>query len=106
VIISGGENISSPEIEDVLYQHAAVLECAVIGVPHEKWGETPIALIVLRSGLTPSEDEIVAFCRDKMAHFKCPTTIEFVSELPRTATGKLQKFRLREQYWKDARRVN
>jgi fatty-acyl-CoA synthase len=105
VIISGGENISSPEIEDALYQHPAVLECAVIGVPHEKWGETPIALIVLRSGEMPSEDDLLAFCREKLAHFKCPTKIEFVRELPRTATGKLQKFRLREQYWDGSRKV-
>ena len=107
VIISGGENISSPEIEDVLYQHAAILECAVIGVPHEKWGETPLALIVLRTGETPTEGEIIEHCRERLAHFKCPTSVEFVTELPRTATGKLQKFRLRERYWQGAsRRVN
>jgi fatty-acyl-CoA synthase len=99
VIISGGENISSPEIEDALYQHPAVLECAVIGVPHEKWGETPKALVVLRSGHAETEQELIDFCRGSMAHFKCPTSIDFVQELPRTATGKLQKFRLREQYW-------
>ena len=99
VIISGGENISSPEIEDVLYQHTSVLECAVIGVPSEKWGETPKALIVLRSGQSPSETEIIDFCRERMAHFKCPSSVEFVDELPRTATGKLQKFRLRDAYW-------
>jgi len=107
VIISGGENISSPEIEDVLYQHPAVLECAVIGIPHEKWGETPMALVVLRSGATPSEQDLLGFCRNRLAHFKCPTEVRFVSELPRTATGKLQKFRLREQYWGNtARKVN
>ena len=101
VIISGGENISSPEIEDVLYQHPGVLECAVIGVPHEKWGETPKALVLLREGHEAGEGDLIAFCREHLAHFKCPTSIEFVSELPRTATGKLQKFRLREQYWQD-----
>jgi fatty-acyl-CoA synthase len=107
VIISGGENISSPEIEDVLYQHPAVLECAVIGVPHEKWGETPLALVVLRSGTTPGEQDLLAFCRDRLAHFKCPSAVRFVDELPRTATGKLQKFRLRERYWTGTgRRVN
>ena len=99
VIISGGENISSPEIEDALYQHSAVLECAVIGVPDEKWGETPKALIVLRSGPAPSEADLIAFCRERLAHFKCPTSVEFVTELPRTVTGKLQKFKLRERYW-------
>ncbi len=106
VIISGGENISSPEIEDALYQHPAVLECAVIGVPHEKWGETPIALVVLRSGATPSAEELIDFCRERLAHFKCPTRIDFVEELPRTATGKLQKFRLRESFWEEGRKVN
>jgi fatty-acyl-CoA synthase len=107
VIISGGENISSPEIEDALYQHKAVLECAVIGVPHEKWGETPKALVVLRSGNTPTEQELIDFCRSRLAHFKCPTSVEFIDALPRTATGKLQKFRLREQYWQAGdRRVN
>ncbi len=106
VIISGGENISSPEIEDTLYQHPAVLECAVIGIRHEKWGETPMALVVLRSGATPSEQDLLDFCRDKLAHFKCPTRVDFVVELPRTATGKLQKFRLREQYWEGSRKIN
>jgi fatty-acyl-CoA synthase len=99
VIISGGENISSSDIEAVLYEHAAVIECAVIGVPHEKWGETPKALVVTREGESLDEAELIAFCRDKMAHFKCPTSIEFLSELPRTATGKLKKFVLREKYW-------
>lgn len=106
VIISGGENISSPEVEDALYQHPAVLECAVIGVPHEKWGETPKALIVLREGESPDQAELLEFCRARLAHFKCPSSVEFVSALPRTVTGKLQKFKLRESYWKGARRVS
>jgi fatty-acyl-CoA synthase len=107
VIISGGENISSPEVEDALYKHPAVLECAVIGVPHEKWGETPKALIVLRSGMTATEQEILEFSRAHLAHFRCPTSVDFVEALPRTATGKLQKFVIREQYWKGVeRRVN
>jgi len=107
VIISGGENISSAEIEDALYQHPAVLECAVIGVPHEKWGETPLALIVARAGHSPQAEEILAFCRARLAHFKCPSTVEIVADLPRTATGKLQKFRLRDQYWgSKQRKVN
>ncbi len=106
VIISGGENISSPDIEACLYRHPAVLECAVIGVPHEKWGETPKALIVLRAGQAATEAAIIAFCREHMAHFKCPTSVEFVSSLPRTVTGKLQKFKLREAYWRGQRRVN
>jgi len=107
VIISGGENISSPEIEDALYRHPAVLECAVIGVPSEKWGETPKAVIVLREGASCTEDEIIAFTREHLAHFKCPTSVDFVESLPRTVTGKLQKFVLREHYWAGVeRRVN
>ena len=105
VIISGGENISSPDIEDALYRHPAVMECAVIGVPHEQWGETPKALIVLREGESATEAEIIAFCREQLAHFKCPTSVEFRDELARTATGKLQKFKLREPYWEGERRV-
>jgi fatty-acyl-CoA synthase len=99
VIISGGENISSPEIEDALYKHPSVLECAVIGVPHEKWGETPKALVVLRDGANIDEKALIAFTREHLAHFKCPTSIEFIEALPRTATGKLQKFVLRDKYW-------
>jgi fatty-acyl-CoA synthase len=107
VIISGGENISSPEIEDALYKHPAVLECAVVGVPSEKWGETPKALVVLRDGQKVTEEEMISFSRDHLAHFKCPTSVEFVDSLPRTATGKLQKFVIREKYWgHGARRVN
>ena len=105
VIISGGENISSPDIEDALYRHPAVMECAVIGVPHDKWGETPKALVVLRRGMNATEAEIIGFCRERLAHFKCPTSVEFRDELPRTATGKLQKFKLREPYWEGERRV-
>ena len=89
----------------MLYKHPAVLECAVIGVPHERWGETPKALVVQRDGAAATEAELIAFCRDQMAHFKCPTSVEFRPELPRTATGKLQKFKLREPYWQGDRRV-
>ena len=107
VIISGGENVSSIEVEDTLYKHPAVLEAAVIGVPHEQWGETPLAAVVLRAGAQATDRELIAFCRDRMAHFKAPTRIEFVGALPRTATGKLKKFELREQYWAGkTRRVN
>ncbi|MDI1447981.1 long-chain-fatty-acid--CoA ligase [Polyangium sp. 6x1] len=107
VIISGGENISSPEVEGVLYRHEAVLECAVIGVPSEKWGETPKAIVVLRAGKSVKAEELIAFTREHLAHYKCPTSIDFVPALPRTATGKLQKFVLREQYWKGyTRRVH
>ncbi len=88
----------------MLYRHPSVLECAVIGIPHEKWGETPMALIVSREGANIDEAEVIAHCRDNMAHFKCPTSVQFVDALPRTATGKLQKFRLREEFWNDGGR--
>jgi acyl-CoA synthetase (AMP-forming)/AMP-acid ligase II len=107
VIITGGENVSSIEVEDCLFQHAAVAEVAVIGVPHEKWGETIKALVVLRSGATASEGDLMEHCRSRMAHYKCPTSIELRDALTRTATGKLQKFKLREPYWSGrTRRVN
>lgn len=105
VIISGGENISSPEIEAVLYRHPAVLDCAVIGVPDEKWGETPKAFVVLREDARVSDDELSDFCRENLAHFKCPTRFEVIAELPRTATGKLKKYTLREKEWENASRL-
>ena len=99
VIITGGENVSSIEVEDVLFSHPAVAEVAVIGVPSEKWGETIKALVVLAEDEKATEDELIAWCKDKAAGYKAPTTIEFRDELARTATGKLQKFKLREPYW-------
>jgi fatty-acyl-CoA synthase len=99
VIISGGENVSSVEVEDCLYQHAAVSEVAVIGVPDAKWGETVKALVVVRQGSGVSEADLIEHCRGRLAHFKCPTSVELRDALPRTATGKLQKFKLREPYW-------
>ena len=107
VIITGGENVSSIEVEDCLFQHPAVAEAAVIGVPDEKWGETIKALVVLRPGATATERELIEHCRIRMAHYKCPTSVELREALVRTATGKLQKFKLREPYWTGrARRVN
>jgi acyl-CoA synthetase (AMP-forming)/AMP-acid ligase II len=107
VIISGGENVSSVEVEDCLYQHPAVAEVAIIGVPHERWGETVKALVVLRDGQQASEADLIAHCRDRLAHYKCPTSVELRDALPRTATGKLQKFKLRAPYWEGyGRRVN
>jgi fatty-acyl-CoA synthase len=99
VIITGGENVSSIEVEDCLYQHPAVAEVAVIGVPDEKWGETVKALVVVRQGSTVTEAELIAHSRDRMAHFKAPTSVEFRDALDRTATGKLQKYKLRQRYW-------
>ena len=104
VIISGGENVSSIEVDDALYGHPAIAEAAVIGVPDDRWGETVKALVVLRPGVEPSEADVIECCRGRLAHFKCPTTVEFRESLPRTATGKLQKFRLRQPYWEGRER--
>jgi len=107
VIITGGENVSSIEVEDCLFQHPAVAEVAVIGVPDEKWGETIKALVVLRPGVPATEKDLMEHCRSRMTHYKCPTSVEIRDALVRTATGKLQKFKLREPYWAGrARRVN
>ncbi|MGZ4454801.1 MAG: AMP-binding protein [Nocardioides sp.] len=99
VIITGGENVSSIEVEDVLFSHPAVAEVAVIGVPSEKWGETIKALVVLEKGQEATEADLIAWCKDKAAGYKAPTSVEFRDELARTATGKLQKFKLRAPYW-------
>lgn len=96
IIISGGENISTIEVEGVLYQHPAVAEAAVVAKPDEKWGETPCAFVALKEEAKSSEEELIQFCRDNLAHFKCPKKIVF-AELPKTSTGKIQKFILREQ---------
>ncbi len=95
VIISGGENISSVEVEGVLVRHAAVQEAAVVGLPDNKWGEAPHAFVVLKPGATATSDDLRTFVRERLAHFKCPHTVTFVTELPKTATGKIQKFVLR-----------
>ncbi|WP_367717547.1 acyl-CoA synthetase [Nitratireductor sp. GISD-1A_MAKvit] len=96
IIISGGENISSIEVEDALYKHPAVAACGVVAKADEKWGETPVAFVELKPGSTVSADEIIAHCRSLLARFKCPKTVVF-AEIPKTSTGKIQKFRLREQ---------
>ena len=96
IIISGGENISSVEVEDVLYRHPDVLEAAVVARPDEKWGETPCAFVTLKPGRSLTEDALIAFCRDNMARFKVPKTVVF-DELPKTSTGKIQKFVLRDR---------
>ncbi len=98
IIISGGENISSIEVEQTIAAHPAVLECAVIGIPHEHWGERPKAFVTLNEGASASGDEIIAFCRDRLAHFKCPDAVDF-GPLPKTSTGKVQKFVLRDHEW-------
>ena len=95
IIISGGENISSIEVEQAIAAHPAVLECAVIGIPHPHWGERPKAFVTLNEGAAASPEEIIAFCRERLAHYKCPDSIEF-GPLPKTSTGKTQKFVLRQ----------
>jgi fatty-acyl-CoA synthase len=107
LIISGGENISSIEIEGLLYKHPSVLEAAVVAAPDERWGEVPFALVVLKQGAEATEQEMISFCREHLAHYKCPKRVDFIEALPRTATGKIQKNLLRERYWKgQAKRVN
>jgi acyl-CoA synthetase (AMP-forming)/AMP-acid ligase II len=106
IIISGGENISTIEVEQVVSRHPAVLECAVVGIPSERWGERPKAFVTLKEGASVGERELIDFCRSEMAHFKCPDAIEF-GPLPKTSTGKVQKFALREREWQDReKRIN
>ena len=106
IIISGGENISTIEIEQAIVKHPAVLECAVIAVPDEKWGERPKAFVTIRRGEMATEKEIIDFCRTQIAHYKCPVAVEF-GELPKTSTGKVQKYVLREKEWgSKQKRVN
>jgi acyl-CoA synthetase (AMP-forming)/AMP-acid ligase II len=104
VIITGGENVSSIEVEDVIFSHPDVAEVAVIGVPDDKWGETIKALVVKTDGSELTEAELIAYCKEKVARFKAPTSVEFRDELARTATGKLQKFKLRAPYWEGRER--
>jgi acyl-CoA synthetase (AMP-forming)/AMP-acid ligase II len=105
VIISGGENVSSIEVEDCIFSHPSVAEVAVLGVPHDKWGETVLALVVVAPGETLTEADVIEHCRTRLTHFKCPTQVEFRDSLARTATGKLQKFKLRAPYWEGRDRL-
>jgi len=98
IIISGGENISTIEVEQAVARHPAVLECAVVAVPDDKWGERPKAFVTLKVGAVATESEIIEFCRQHIARFKCPAAIEF-GDLPKTSTGKVQKFVLRDKEW-------
>jgi acyl-CoA synthetase (AMP-forming)/AMP-acid ligase II len=107
VIITGGENVASIEVEDALFSHPSIAEVAVIGVPDDKWGETIKAIVVLADGAIVSEQDLIDHCRVRLAHYKCPTSVEVRPELARTATGKLQKFKLRAPYWEGReRKVN
>ncbi|WP_226676962.1 long-chain-fatty-acid--CoA ligase [Rossellomorea aquimaris] len=105
VIISGGENISSIEVEGALYEHDSVLEAAVVAVPHERWGEVPHAVVVLRNGHSVTEEDLITFTREKLAHFKAPKNITFAKELPKTASGKIQKVVIRKEFWKNHDRM-
>ncbi len=106
IIISGGENISTVEVENVIYRHPDVMEVAVVAVPDEKWGEVAKAFVVPKEGTNPTAEGIIAFCKEQMARFKAPKYVEF-GALPKTATGKIQKFKLREREWQGReKRVN
>ncbi len=102
MIKPGGENVYSPEVESMICAHPAVLEAAIIGVPHETWGETIRAVIVKRPDATLSGDELIAWCRERMTHFKCPTSVVFTDTLPKGGTGKVQKNVLREKFGGEA----
>ena len=99
MIITGGENVYSTEVENILYMHPAVLECAVIGVPDPKWGEAVKGVVVLKHGKKATEDGVIQFCKDRIAHYKAPKSIDFINALPRTGSGKIHKKGLRDKYW-------
>ena len=99
MIVSGGENIYPTEIENVLFEHPAVAQVAVIGVAHDRWGETPKAFVVSREGATPSEAELINFTRERLAHYKCPTSVSFVKAFPLSGSGKILKKEMRQPAW-------
>jgi len=99
MILTGGENVYSTEVENVLYMHPAILECAVVGVPDEKWGEAVKGIVVLKSDQNATAQEIIQFCKDRIAHYKAPKSIDFIAALPRTGSGKIHKKGLRDSYW-------
>jgi fatty-acyl-CoA synthase len=108
IIISGGENISTIEVEQAIVSHPAVLECAVVAMPHEHWGERPIAYVTLKEGTSVEPQDLIDYVRSTLAKFKAPDVIEVVDTLPKTSTGKIQKFVLRERLWGDSsdKRIN
>jgi acyl-CoA synthetase (AMP-forming)/AMP-acid ligase II len=105
MIVTGGENVFSNEVEYILYEHPAVLECAIIGVPDEKWGEAVRGVIVKRPDLDATEEGLIAFVKERIAHYKAPKRIDFVEELPKTGSGKIMKREIRDRYWKDRDRL-
>ncbi len=104
IIISGGENVSSLEVERIIYAHPKVLEVAVVSSPHDRFGEVPKAFVVLKPDAALTNDTLYEYCRERLAGFKCPRRIEFVDVLPKTSTGKIQKYLLREREWKSERK--
>jgi fatty-acyl-CoA synthase len=104
MIVTGGENVYSTEVENVLYSHPAILECAVIGIPDQKWGEAVKGFVVLKSGQRATEEEIIQFCKERLAHYKAPKSIDFIEALPRTGSGKIHKKGLRDKYWEGYKR--
>jgi len=106
IIISGGENISTIEVEQAIVSHPAVLECAVVAMPHDTWGERPKAFVTLRPGATAHPADLIQHVKSRLASFKAPDEIEIVDALPKTSTGKIQKFVLRERLWSGEKRIN
>ena len=100
MIISGGENIYSVQVEEAISRHEAVLECAVIGIPDEEWGESVKAFVVLKPGMTATEEEIITTAKANLASYQKPRSVEFINALPKAVTGKILKRELRDQYWK------
>ena len=105
MIISGGENIYSVEVERVIAEHPAVMDIAVIGIPDDRWGEAVMAVVALRPGTQASEQDIVSWSRERLATYKCPKTVYFIEELPRNPTGKILKPELRKPFWENRERV-
>jgi fatty-acyl-CoA synthase len=102
MIVTGGENVYSTEVENALYLHPAVLECAVVGIPDEKWGEAVQAIVVLKPAVQATEEELISFCKERIARYKAPKSIDFIPALPKTGSGKIEKKKLRDRYWPDA----
>jgi acyl-CoA synthetase (AMP-forming)/AMP-acid ligase II len=105
MILTGGENVYSTEVENILYMHPAILEAAVIGVPDEQWGEMVKAIVVLRQGMETTAEEVMSFCKERLARYKAPKSVEFYASLPKTGSGKIAKGELREKYWKGMQKM-